>query len=121
MSNHIVAYVRALSGVAAEKPPQDNDIMRDDAFAYRVFCVNAPVAVYSNSVSESYNRNYGYNMRELRMTFLWPLLPNGNTGKGRQTFRVNVAGQIARVFTNNLDLYFYQPQSFTTNPLPVLP
>jgi type II secretory pathway pseudopilin PulG len=116
VSNHIVAYVRALSGIAAEKPPQNNDIMRDDAFSYRVLCVNAPMAVDSNSVNQVYNRNLGFNTRELRMTFLWPLLPNGNTGKGRQTFRVNVAGQTAQVFTNGLDLYFYQPQSFTNAP-----
>ena len=90
--------------------------MRDDSFAYRLFCVNAPVAVYSNSVAEPYNRNYGYNMRELRMTFLWPLLPNGNTGKGRQTFRVNVAGKLYHTNDNAQPLYFYQPQSFTNAP-----
>ena len=45
-SNHVVAYVRSLSGPAVEKPPQPNDsIIREDSFGYRILCVNAPVAV----------------------------------------------------------------------------
>jgi type II secretory pathway pseudopilin PulG len=43
-SNHIVAYVRSISGPAAEKPPQDNQILQEDTFTYRLLCVNAPVA-----------------------------------------------------------------------------
>jgi hypothetical protein len=46
-SNHIVAYVRSISGPAAEKPPQDNQILQEDTFSYRLFCVNAPVANYT--------------------------------------------------------------------------
>jgi hypothetical protein len=42
VSNHIVAYIRSLSGPAVEKPPQDNQIIQADAFGYRVLCVNAP-------------------------------------------------------------------------------
>ena len=44
-SNHIVASVRSISGPAAEKPPQDNQIIQTDAFTYRIYCVNAPVAM----------------------------------------------------------------------------
>ena len=47
-SNHIVAYVRSLSGPAVEKPPQDNPIVQQDAFGYRVLCVNGPVATDTN-------------------------------------------------------------------------
>ncbi len=32
-----------MSGLAAEKPPQTNDIMQGDAFAYRILCVNSPM------------------------------------------------------------------------------
>jgi prepilin-type N-terminal cleavage/methylation domain-containing protein len=46
-SNHIVAYVRSISGPAAEKPPQDNPILQEDSFTYRIYCVNAPVASYT--------------------------------------------------------------------------
>ena len=42
-SNHIVAYVRSISGPAVEKPPQNNNIVVGDSFSYRVLCVNAPV------------------------------------------------------------------------------
>lgn len=47
-SNHVVAYVRSFSGLAAEKPPQDNQIMQADTFGYRVVVVNAPVATDTN-------------------------------------------------------------------------
>jgi type II secretory pathway pseudopilin PulG len=160
-SNHIIAYVRSMSGAAVEKPPQDNQIIRGglndsgDAFAYRVLCVNAAVANYTppfwvsgqtyhagDSVSFTLNGQTTYwqataatspadvpassslwaqnvywqklaaNLHELRLTFLWPTLPNGGVGNGRQTYRTTVAGQI--VITNNL--YFFQSQSFTNAP-----
>ena len=47
-SNHIVAYVRSISGPAVEKPPQDNPILQEDSFTYRLLCVNAPMASYTN-------------------------------------------------------------------------
>lgn len=116
-SNHIVAYVRSLSGLAAEKPPQDNPIMVGDTFSYHVLCVNAPVPVDTNQFAQSfalqsYQRQLAANLHELRMTFLWPVRPNGSLGPNRQTFRASIAGQIVQ--TN--DLYFYQPQSFTNAP-----
>ena len=160
-SNHVVAYVRSLSGPAVEKPPQDNAIIQAGAFGYRILCVNAPIATalppvwvsgnYANGNQVLYNQIYlpGENLwtnywmvwqaitntagipgqssgwaqlpyvpalsaslRELRLTFLWPQLPNGNLGAGRQTFRTMVTGQMTQVFTNGQWLYFYQPQSF---------
>jgi len=117
-SNHVVAYVRSISGPAVEKPPPDNSIVQADAFGYRILCVNAPVAVDTNiftlpvySPVYIYNQQLAANLHELRLTFLWPQQPNGNLGPGRQTFRTMVAGQIVQ--TNNGQwLYFYQPQSF---------
>jgi type II secretory pathway pseudopilin PulG len=106
VSNHIIAYVRSISGSAAEKPPQDNSLMVGDAFSYRVYCVNATNPAPSLA---SY-------LHELRLTFLWPQLPNGNVGNGHQTFRVSVAGQLSYQPTNGLNLYFYQPQSFIQAP-----
>ena len=47
-SNHVVAYIRSFSGLAAEKPPQNNQIMQEDTFSYRVLCVNAPVPMDTN-------------------------------------------------------------------------
>ncbi|MFZ0827031.1 MAG: hypothetical protein WAO02_06385 [Verrucomicrobiia bacterium] len=56
-SNHVVAYVRSISGPAIEKPLQDNDIVRQDSFGYRLLCVNAPVANYTPPfwVAQTYN------------------------------------------------------------------
>ena len=65
-----------------------------------------------------YSEELQANSHELRLTFLWPLLPNGSTGNGRHTFATTVAGQIV---TNTVPdtsqlLYFFQPQSFTAVP-----
>jgi prepilin-type N-terminal cleavage/methylation domain-containing protein len=116
-SNHVVAYVRSVSGPAIEKPPQNNDIVVGDSFGYRILCVNAPVAVDTNifnlpPAQQLYNRQLAANLHELRLTFLWPQQPNGNVGPGRQTFRTMVAGQIVTNIVAGQILYFYQSQSF---------
>jgi prepilin-type N-terminal cleavage/methylation domain-containing protein len=118
-SNHIVAYVHSISGPAIEKPPQDNDIVRDGSFGYRVLCVNAPVATDMTAVTNvfgvvtnAYFRQLAANLHELRLAFFWPQLPNGNLGPGHQSFRTLVAGQIVQTSDNGQWLYFYQSQSF---------
>jgi hypothetical protein len=67
-----------------------------------------------------YPQQLAANLHELRLTFLWPLLPNGKTGNGRQTFRTTVAGQIVQTIDTNVipnqTLYFFQPQSFMSAP-----
>jgi type II secretory pathway pseudopilin PulG len=121
-SNHVVAYVRSISGPAVEKPPQDNSILQQDAFSYRIYCVNKPTAVDTNIFGQIFypdpRRIYidqlTANLHELRLTFLWPILPNGGIGTGRQTYRVTVPGQIVQ--DANPSLYFYQSQSFTNAP-----
>jgi prepilin-type N-terminal cleavage/methylation domain-containing protein len=120
-SNHIVAYVHSMSGPAVEKPPQDNQLLQADSFGYRIFCVNAPVAVDTNSFflpadKTVYNRQLAVNLHELRMTFLWPQLPNGGIGAAHQTFRSMIAGQVMQTFFINQPLYFYQSQSFVNAP-----
>ena len=117
-SNHVVAYVRSLSGLAAEKPPQDNQIMREDSFGYRVLCVNAPMAADTNMLLQSsFTREMASNLRELRLYFMWPQLPNGNVGAFRQDFRESIGGEV--LVTNeafNQRLYFYQSLTFTNAP-----
>jgi len=154
-SNYVVAYVRSISGPASEKPPQDNNIIRGDAFSYKIVCENVPVAMafslwqaqsYGAGSQVFYNSFYwqatattssgdipgasalwkqvvypqqlAANLHELRLTFLWPLLPNGKTGNGRQTFRTAVAGQIVTNIDAGQILYFFQPQSFTNISAP---
>ncbi|HEX3857153.1 MAG TPA: type II secretion system protein [Verrucomicrobiae bacterium] len=123
-SNHIITYVRSLSGAATEKPPQDNQIIQQDAFGYRLLCVNAAVAVDTNIFNPllytngppAYARQLAANLREVRLTFLWPVLPNGGVGSGRQTYRATVAGQILPTNSIGQMLYFFQSQSFTNAP-----
>jgi prepilin-type N-terminal cleavage/methylation domain-containing protein len=123
VSNYIVAYVRSISGPASEKPPQDNDIVTGDSFSYKIICENVPVSVDTNVFSLSptdprriYSDQLTANLHELRLTFLWPLLPNGKMGNGRQTFRTTVAGQIVQTNDGGQQLYFLQSQSFTNAP-----
>jgi prepilin-type N-terminal cleavage/methylation domain-containing protein len=115
-SNHIVAYVRSISGPAVEKPPQTNSLVTGDSFSYKIICDSVPVAVDTNALNSPYNQQLTANLHELRLTFLWPLLPNGNTGSGRQTFRTLIAGQLTTNIDNGVTLYFYQSQSFTNAP-----
>ncbi len=120
-SNHVVAYVRSISGLAVEKPPQDNQILQQDTFSYRIFCVNAPVAMDTNiftlpASQRIYSDQLAANAHELRLTFEWPQLPNGGIGGGRQTYRAMIAGQILPTNSIGQILYFYQPQSFNNAP-----
>ncbi len=114
-SNHIVAYVRSFSGLASEKPPQDNAIMVGNTFTYRVYCVNSAVAFDKNNALAGFSKQLNNNMHELRLTFLWPQLPNGKVGAGRQSFRTSIAGQLASISTNGV-LFYYSPQFFTNAP-----
>jgi type II secretory pathway pseudopilin PulG len=65
-----------------------------------------------------YPQQLAANLHELRLTFLWPLLPNSKTGGGRQTFRTTVAGQIVTNIDAGQTLYFFQSQSFTNVSAP---
>jgi type II secretory pathway pseudopilin PulG len=119
-SNHVVAYVRSISGPAEEKPPQNNEIIQQNSFTYRVLCVNAPVALDTNTVGQGYAKQLAANLRELRLLFLWPQQANGSVGNQRQNSRMLVAGQLFNIpdttVVPNVPLYFYQPQSFTNAP-----
>jgi type II secretory pathway pseudopilin PulG len=122
-SNHVVAYVHSISGAAVEKPPQDNSLVQQDSFGYEMICDNVPVAVDTNvfnlpAYQQIYAQQLTANLHELRLTFLWPLLPSGDTGAGRHTFRSMVGGQITTNIENGVTLYFFQSQSFTNVPPP---
>ena len=79
-SNHIVAYVRSISGPAVEKPPQDNQILQEDTFSYRVYCVNAPVASYTPPlwVAGSYNAGDTVSYILNGQTTFWLAISAGN-------------------------------------------
>jgi type II secretory pathway pseudopilin PulG len=123
-SNHIVAYVRSMSGLAAEQSPQDNQNMVGGTFAYRLYIENAAVAIDTNLFTQlpAYNRNLSSSLHELRLTFRWPVLPNGgyaNQGSSPLNFRASIAGTLN---TNGVfivpytQLYYYQSQNFSALP-----
>jgi len=110
VTNH--AWVYSISGPAVEKPPQDNPTVIGSSFNYKIACENIPIPTADNS---PFNKQLTNNLHELRLTFYWPLLPNGNLSPQpfSQTFRALVAGQL-EAGTNGL--YFFQPDSFTNAP-----
>ena len=66
----------------------------------------------------AYPQELTANLHELRLTFLWSLMPDSQPpkvhyGTGHQTFRTMIAGQLV-LATNNL--YYFQSQSFTNAP-----
>lgn len=94
-SNYPVAYVRALSGQATEKPPQTNEVTLDLAFSYRMavevldrWLTDPDAATGSNAVA----RSLGQNLRDVRLIFRWPLRPNGTLGNGFETYRTVIGG-----------------------------
>jgi type II secretory pathway pseudopilin PulG len=116
-SNYVVAYVRAMSGAATEKFPQDNANVRDLAFRYRMISEVVPFAKWDPSwVASGNNANYWLvaantytNLHDIRLLFRWPLLPAGKTGNGRQAFRTQVSGQVTNEFG---PLYFFNPRTY---------
>jgi type II secretory pathway pseudopilin PulG len=117
-SNYVVAYVRALSGSAVEKAPQDNQTVLDSAFSYKMIVENFP---YVPSDSNLTNANPSYyqvltnlqaNSHDLRLTFRWPLLPNGNIGNSRATFRLFTGGQLLQKTDSGQPLYFIQSSTY---------
>ena len=117
-SNHIVAYDRSMSGMAVDKPPQDNPLMQQDAFTYRLAVVNSPLAPDTIDVALTYifNQQLAANLHVLRLRFVYPLQPSGSVGGGDHTFRSLVGGQV--VITNFFGqiFYYYQSQSFVNTP-----
>jgi type II secretory pathway pseudopilin PulG len=135
-SNHIVAFVSAASGGAAEKFPQDNQTIRDAAFSYRMICelVYQPLdtntvnyllpGLSTNQVTARSNhwlfaKNLEANLRDLRLTFRWPLLPNYQAGNGRLSFRTMIGGKpnvISDPYQSQHRLRFFASSTYTNAP-----
>src|SRR3954465_8618944 len=106
-----IAKVRAISGALAERGPATAEI----AFQYQMqvqiipFQSLPPLAT-TNLVPLIVQSNYvdtlQANLHEIRLRFLWPILPNGSFGNGRQTLRSIASGQFV-VKTNGNTPYFY--------------
>jgi len=135
-SNHVVAYLRAISGSAVEKAT--NADTRSFAFRYRVTPEIIPHNFYDRnetnfsvsglSTAERFSRsnfwqnakNRQANLYEMRLLFRWPLLPNSSVGNGRQIFRTTVASQITETNVGPrlapTTLYFFEPRSYVRVP-----
>jgi hypothetical protein len=87
--------MRAMSGVVA-----DQGTNQITSFRYRLFCQVTNAPVLSGPVASA--------LYEVRLTFRWPLLPNGRVGEGRRTYRTLVAGDVLRQGVNPL-LHFIEP------------
>jgi type II secretory pathway pseudopilin PulG len=128
-SNHVVALVYSMSGPASEKFPQNNPTVQDLAFSYRLIpevvtnqfdgtlLYGGPPAINaSNSLLLAIIQR---NLHDLRLTFRWPLLNQGNAGPGHQVFRSQVGGLLQP--TNEpgfgghefCNLYLFQTRNYT--------
>jgi len=119
-SNYMVAYVRALSGSAVEKAPQNNAAVLDNAFTYKMIVQNTPyVPIDPVQLANRAVQILQTNSRDLRLTFRWPLLPNGEVGNSRQTFRAFTGGWLFPdkdpIFTGQ-KLFFFQPSTYVQIP-----
>ena len=124
-SNFVVAHIRALSGTANEKFPQDNLEARSMGLTYRmvseITTFGSPVsgsvtnnawdptwvnyAAYPTNTVE-YNSRYNYalyssqlhSLYDIRLLFRWPVLPGGRVANtGRQVYRSSASGTLFRV------------------------
>ncbi len=112
-SNHVVAFVRALSGLASEKFPQDNPDVRQDAFQYRMIVQNVELPTLLDTdpfASNSPVRHLSANLRELRLLFRWPLLAGGRAGNNWRVFRTQVAGTLTNDPPGGVTWFFQQHQ-----------
>lgn len=113
-SNYTVAYVRALTGAATEKVPQTNPAVRDLAFSYRFIPeITAPQTPLTNTF---YGHVLSGNLREVRLLFRWPLLPNGQTGGGRELYRTQMGGRMLVFNDVGHPLYFFDPDTYARTP-----
>ncbi|HZR19980.1 MAG TPA: type II secretion system protein [Verrucomicrobiae bacterium] len=124
-SNHVVAVFRSMSGPAAEKPPQINPTMQELALNYRVIAdvsgygTNFFDPSWTNGINTNFYRvitNFQLNLHDVRLTFLWPVLPSGKLGSGRQVYRTTVGGHLLYEPTNSPNsqyyYWFFQPRNF---------
>ncbi|MCL4787138.1 MAG: type II secretion system GspH family protein [Verrucomicrobia bacterium] len=122
-SNHVVAYVRALSGPASEKIPQRDTNVQALAFSYRFISevVSVPLPtpdLASPFTNTPYARHLRANLNEVRLLFRWPMFANGQTGNGRQVFRSQVSGRLTSTNDAGQTLYFFEPTTFVNADVP---
>jgi hypothetical protein len=138
-SNHVVATVRAMSGSASDKAPQNNPSVQEMAFTYRMtpevipYGSGNPLVPYSSAWLPDWTNytafpdwawrsnyfryavNVQADLNEVRLLFRWPALPNGGLGSGRQVVRAVTAGPLAS-FPNPTAAPAFPPYRFFVQP-----
>jgi type II secretory pathway pseudopilin PulG len=136
-SNHVVAYVRSMSGTASEKPPPNPrsipDLSSSLSFSYRMtsevipytnnyydpsWVAYAQPGLSTNEIAVRFNNwmvvsNLQNNLRDLRLTFAWPFTAQGvlpKTARG-QSFRTLVGGGITNDPPGS-PWFFFQPRTY---------
>jgi type II secretory pathway pseudopilin PulG len=110
------AIVRSLNGPAAEKGVMGD--RQELAFRYKLFTEIRPFTSFdpdmmSTNLLSILQTNF---LHEVRLTFRYPLLPQGKTGTGKKVFRVLVSGTIEQQKDPDDELWFFRPQRFTAIP-----
>ena len=126
VASEVFADVYAISGVLSEKSAilRGNEAARQTAFEYRL---KVDIHPYRSYASQSLNllnrmgqteagqrelnrlRALSDSLYVLRLTFRWPILPDGSVGNEKRTFSTLVAGDLERRDGN---LFFFEPSSF---------
>jgi type II secretory pathway pseudopilin PulG len=129
---YVVAYVKALSGAATEKYPQNNALINEAAFSYRLVPEIVPYGAVTNTYYDETwinptNRrlfvNLYNNLFDVRLLFRWPLLPGKDpttglpkVGNGRKVYRLMVGGNLTNDTAVAPGAYFFQPNTFIPAP-----
>ncbi|MDB6033651.1 MAG: hypothetical protein JWM16_3989 [Verrucomicrobiales bacterium] len=106
------AYVRAISGAAAEKGNDPN--IRDFAFGYRLRVEVEPFTTSGFRDTPDLQAISG-SLHEVRLTFAWPVIGDlkdptkQRIGNNRQTVRTLVSGNIDTITNNNGVYFFFRP------------
>jgi len=141
-SNHVVAYIRSMSGTASEKfPPNPRsipDLASSLAFSYRMtsevipfgtnyydpsWVASGQQGLSANEIAARSNSwmvasNLQTNLHDLRLTFAWPFTPQGvlpKTARG-QSFRTLVSGQLVKTNEFGYSFYYFQPRNYVKVP-----
>lgn len=120
-TNLVEAQIRAISGVAADR----SRISEDLAFRYLLRTEITPFYAHpfagaGTGLANAYTTNLYHNLYEVRFLVRWPLFPKGDgwdTGRGRKVFRTLVSGELQQIQPPRQPnaLYWFQPNTFTTN------
>jgi hypothetical protein len=125
-TNVVTAIVRAMTGSAIQQTGASANM----AFRYQLtveivpwgysmpyYTPNyLPSSLTNNpAVLSAYTNYLANHLHEVRLKFSWPVLPNNAIGPGRQTYRSLISSHLGQTNVLGTPLWFFQPQSYTTN------